>query len=249
MPKLWEAKSLSLRYGDRLVLDRISASMQQGDYLVLAGVNGAGKTSFVRALLGQLPLAGGELQVAPELRRRPLAYLPQERSNQSQFPVSAWEFVATGGLPAHGPLPCFSRRLRQKALDKLADFGLAEQAKQRYGSFSGGQRQRLRLARALMTDSPLLILDEAESGLDPEARRELCQHLRALHRSGLSVLHISHDPDMLEGLATALLFLQAGKAHYWSSIAAYKESPEAAYFYPTSPQAAAGWALQTREEH
>ena len=139
----------------------VSFAAAAGEIVGVLGPNGGGKTTLFRALLGELPVRRGEI----ELAGRP-AYVPQTERARLDFPVSAFDVVLMG---AYARTPWFrrvGRRDREHARAALDRVGLAELADTTFGALSGGQRQRVLIARALLQEAPVLLLDEPLSGVD-----------------------------------------------------------------------------------
>src|SRR6185295_17235237 len=158
---LIEASGLAAGYDGSAAIEGVELTLSAGQTLALLGPNGGGKTTLLRALLGQLrPLAGG-LRVGTAC-----ALVPQTERSRLDYPVSAIDVAAMGSIPR---LPWWwrpGRRERAEALRALERVGLGPLAGETFGELSGGQRQRTLIARALVQDAGLLLLDEPFSGLD-----------------------------------------------------------------------------------
>ena len=181
---------LSAGYDGAPVLTEVGFSAAPGRLVCVLGPNGGGKTTLFRALLGELePLAG-----SIELSGRP-AYMAQTERTRLDFPVTALD-VAVMGTLAHGRwwLPP-GRRERDAARAALERVGLTDQADVRFGELSGGQRQRALLARALVQDAPVLLLDEPLSGVDPASATLIAAVFRELRAEGRTLLVASHDVE------------------------------------------------------
>ncbi|HEY7453118.1 MAG TPA: metal ABC transporter ATP-binding protein [Thermoleophilaceae bacterium] len=184
------ADGLAVGYGGAPVLEGVSFSAAAGRSVCVLGPNGGGKTTLFLALLGELePLAGGI-----ELSGRP-AYMAQTERTRLDFPVTALD-VAVMGTLAQGrwwlPPGRSEREAARAALDRV---GLAEQADVRFGELSGGQRQRALLARALVQDAPVLLLDEPLSGVDPASATLIAAVFAELRAEGRTLLVASHDVE------------------------------------------------------
>jgi manganese/iron transport system ATP-binding protein/manganese/zinc/iron transport system ATP- binding protein len=177
-------------YDGRPVLDEVSFQALPGQSICVLGPNGGGKTTLFRVLLGELePLAG-----SVELSGRP-AYMAQTERTRLDFPVSALD-VALMGTLAEGRWWLPARRTeRDAARAALARVGLAEEAGIRFGELSGGQRQRALLARALVQEAPVLLLDEPLSGVDPASATLIASLFDDLRGEGRSLLVASHDVE------------------------------------------------------
>ena len=159
-----------------------------GEIVAVLGPNGGGKTTLFRALLGELPYRSGDVDVAA----RP-AYVPQTERARLDFPVSALDVALMG---AYGRTPWYRRVARDdrtRAQQALARVGLEERAHERFGALSGGQRQRVLIARALVQDSPILLLDEPLSGVDQASASRIEAVFGELRAEGRALLVATHD--------------------------------------------------------
>jgi manganese/iron transport system ATP-binding protein/manganese/zinc/iron transport system ATP- binding protein len=193
------AEELSAGYGGRAVLGAVSFAAAPGETVCVLGPNGGGKTTLFRALMGELePLAG---RVA--LDGRP-AYVAQTERTRLDFPVSALDVALMGAL-ARGRWWLPPRRAdRLAARAALERVGLAGEAAARFGELSGGQRQRALLARALVQDASVLLLDEPLAGVDPASARLIDAVFEELRGEGRTLLVSSHDVEGARGFDLVL---------------------------------------------
>ncbi len=205
---LIEARSLTLRYGARQILEDFSCIIQRGELLGICGPNGAGKSTLLKSLLGIHRQSSGSIH-RHALAKRP-GYVPQHAPIDRNFPLTASEFLAINcysRVPWIGGIP---RKLRHGICGKLDCLGITHLATRLLGTLSGGELQRVRIAAALLDDPALLMLDEPSSHLDPDAAaglKELLLHLHREHR--LTLVVVSHAGSFLDGLATRSLTLGA----------------------------------------
>jgi ABC-type Mn2+/Zn2+ transport system ATPase subunit len=183
------ADGLAVAYpGGPPVLEGVSAVVEPGMRVGVLGPNGGGKTTLLRALLGELKPAAGTLAVDGRC-----AGVPQTERSRLDFPVSALDVVLMGAL---GRLPWWrrpGRRERRDALAALEHVGLADRAHDTFGELSGGQRQRVLVARALLQAADVILFDEPFTGLDAASAARLSGLLDMLAGEGRAVLIATHD--------------------------------------------------------
>ncbi|HKH64276.1 MAG TPA: metal ABC transporter ATP-binding protein [Solirubrobacterales bacterium] len=185
---LIEARELAAGYDGRPAISGVSFPLPAGERMALLGPNGGGKTTLLRALLGELPPLTGELDV-----RARCATVPQTERSQLDYPVSALDVAAMGALSR---LPWWrrpGRRERTSALEALRRVGLADRAGETFGELSGGQRQRVLIARSLVQEARILLLDEPFSGLDRPSSERLEALIAELADEGRALMIATHD--------------------------------------------------------
>lgn len=185
---LIEASGLAVGYGGEAAISGVSFSLAPGERMALLGPNGGGKTTLLRALLGELRPQAGELRVGVRC-----AGVPQTERSRLDYPVSALDVATMGALSR---LPWWrrpGRRERQAALRALERVGLGELVGETFGKLSGGQRQRVLIARSLVQDARVLLLDEPFSGLDRPSSERLEALIEALAGEGRGVMIATHD--------------------------------------------------------
>ena len=185
---LTETDGLTAGYDGRAAIEGVSFRLSAGQRLGLLGPNGGGKTTLLRAMLGELAPLCGSIRVTTRC-----GVVPQTERSRLDYPVSALDVALMGSLSR---LPWWRRpgRVeRRAALDALGEVGLREQADVTFGELSGGQRQRVLVARGLVQEAGLLLLDEPFSGLDGDSAERLEQLIARLAASGRSVVIATHD--------------------------------------------------------
>lgn len=177
---LVEIDNLSLRYGARAVLSHVSLRIEPGEIVTIVGPNGSGKTSLLRAIIGAVRPAQGRVVKASDLK---IGYVPQRLHIDDTLPITVERFLKLpGGATANG----LNRALVQA--------GIPDLAKAQFSQLSGGQFQRVLLARALIGRPDLLLLDEATQGLDQRGSASFYQQIEKVRQdTGCSVLMISHE--------------------------------------------------------
>lgn len=196
---------MCLAYGDQEVLTDLSFAIDKGEFLVVMGENGVGKTTLIRALLGQLKPRRGSIQLAAGTR---IGYVPQFRNLDREYPLAVRDFVALN-LPLK-PWPWLSQRERNRVNELLQATNLTPLADRPLGRASGGEKQRAYLAQALVRRPQLLILDESTASLDHEMKYELLQLVDTFRQQGLAVLFVTHDWALARRFGTRYLHLTPG---------------------------------------
>jgi ABC-type Mn2+/Zn2+ transport system ATPase subunit len=183
-----EVSGLVAGYGRETVLSEVSFAVEPGQGVCVLGPNGGGKTTLLRVLVGELRPSAGRVRV----EGRP-AYLGQTDRTRLDFPVSALDVALMGTLPAGRWWLPARRAERRAALAALERVRLDAQAGARFGELSGGQRRRALLARVLVQDAPVLLLDEPLAGVDPASARLIGSVFAELREEGRTLLVSSHD--------------------------------------------------------
>ncbi|HWL39944.1 MAG TPA: metal ABC transporter ATP-binding protein [Gemmatimonadaceae bacterium] len=180
----------TLGYGRRAVLSGLSFSLVEGDFLGMVGPNGAGKTTILRAILRTLDPQAGTVSHAPNIR---FGYVPQRDQVDYNFPLTVVDVVLMGRYNRIGLGRRPTDRDRDLACKALDHVGILELADQPLSSLSGGQKQRTLIARALVGEPNVLVLDEPTSGMDLVSTTQILGLVRELHeRDNLTVLMVSH---------------------------------------------------------
>ncbi len=201
---LLQLDNLTVKRGQCPVLDGISLTVGQGEFVGLIGPNGAGKTTLLRAALGLLPHQGRSSlsALSPKDRARRAAFLPQAR--EIAWPVTVEAVVALGRI-THG---ASDRAAIDRALDRM---GLAGFRGRTATALSGGEQARVLIARALAQDTPLLLADEPVAGLDPAAQIRTMQVFADLAAEGRAVIASVHDLGLAARHCTRLIMLETGR--------------------------------------
>jgi zinc transport system ATP-binding protein len=208
MTCLLQARDLSLAYGRRTILREVNLDLRAGEFWCLLGNNGEGKSTLVKAILGLLSPTQGSLSLASELHGHThLGYVPQRTDAGSWLPTTVREFVMLGLVGRR-----LSRAQQQSHLAAaLAAVDLGDRAKANFHTLSGGLRQRALIARALLRQPLLLILDEPTTGLDPGSEAALLDCLLRLRGQGLGILLVTHDLALALRHASHIALCHAGR--------------------------------------
>ncbi len=189
-------RDLTVAYRDKPVLWDIDLTVPAGVLVAIVGPNGAGKTTLIKAVLGLLPIAAGQVLVfdKPYARQRDrVAYVPQRGSVDWDFPASVLDVVLMGLYGKIGWIRRPGRADRQKAMTALEQVGMDAFASRQISQLSGGQQQRVFLARALVQDADLYLMDEPFQGVDATTERAIVSLMHGLRERGKTVLVVHHD--------------------------------------------------------
>lgn len=188
--------SVSFAYREVEVLKDISFSIYPGEFIAIIGPNGGGKTTLLKLLMGFFQPKHGKISIFNEnisKEDRSLAYVPQNLKYDRQFPISVLEVVLEGRI---SKLPWYRRYRkedREIARDSLRKVGLVGMEKKAFGELSGGQAQRVLIARALATEPSLILLDEPTANVDSQTEKDIYELLSHLHQEkGVTILMVTH---------------------------------------------------------
>ena len=209
---LFQASNLSKRYGDATVVKELSFDIARGECLGVIGPNGAGKTTTIRMCLGLTAPDEGAINALGLSMPRDALAIKAQLGVVSQFDTLDPDFTCAENLLVYGRYFGMRDAQIRARIPKLLEFAaLSHKADARPGELSGGMRRRLSLARALVNDPRLLLLDEPTTGLDPQARHLMWERLQLLLQQGKSILLTTHFMDEAERLCGRLLVLDHGR--------------------------------------
>jgi len=202
-PEIVSVENLSFGYGSSLSIENISFNVSEGDFLGIVGPNGAGKTTLFRCILGVLGnyagsirLFGQDIKSNKGLLKR-VGYIPQKRTIEQEFPVTVQEAVSFGLIGL--------RNSSNTVLSAITDVGLDELKNKRIGNLSGGQLQRVLIAKALVSNPDLLILDEPTTAIDKESEKKFYSILTELNEDRKKTIILSsHDLDAIKKLSNKI---------------------------------------------
>lgn len=209
---LFECQHLVKRYGNATVVDDLSFQLQAGECLGVIGPNGAGKTTTLRMCLGLSEPDAGSIQAFGLSMPRDALAIKSRLGVVSQFDTLDPDFTCAENLRVFGTYFGMPRSAIEARVPELLEFAaLTNKADAKPGQLSGGMKRRLSLARALINDPDILLLDEPTTGLDPQARHLMWERLQQLLQKGKSILLTTHFMDEAERLCNRLLLLDHGK--------------------------------------
>ena len=214
---LLEIRNLSKRYGDKLVLDKVSLSVEKGDIYGILGLSGAGKSTLVRCINSLESFDEGEIYYDGNLLVSPSSPLRREQRRNFGMIFQSFNLLQQKTVLDNVLLGLKINKIRKeermpRALDALNKVGLSDKLKSYPSELSGGQSQRVAIARILALGPSVFLSDEATSALDPETTASLLELLRKLNReSGLTILMISHQMNVIESICNKVAIIDRAK--------------------------------------
>ena len=208
-------------FGETTILKDASFHINEGERVAMVGINGAGKTTMLRIIMGEYDADEGEVIHG---KNTTIGYLPQQTAAQKDFPATVQEVVLSGTLSRRGNRPFYSRAERKLAAHNLERLGIEHLKQKCYRELSGGQQQRVLIARALCATEQLLILDEPITGLDPSAIQDFYHLIKKLNKEdGITIIMVSHDIGNVISQANKILHLHR-RVVFCGTAEAYRQS-------------------------
>lgn len=213
---LIELENVSLGYERHVVLKNLNLKISEGDFICVVGPNGSGKSTLIKGILGLIKPLKGKIKYNG-LRQNFIGYMPQETKVDANFPASVMEIVLSGTLNSIGFKPFYTKEMKELALKNLKILGIENLKNKSFADLSGGQRQKVLLARSLSATSKLLILDEPSNNLDTKSKETLYKVVKELNQNGITIIMITHDLDHDNLLGNKILSLREDNIFYGST--------------------------------
>ena len=192
MKNLISLRKIKLSYNNNVIIDKLDCDICEQDFICIVGPNGSGKTTLLRGILGLIPLTSGKIDYT--INRNQIGYIPQETTVDPAFPASVFEIVLSGALNSDKFF--YSKTTKQRAVDTLSLLGIKKLQNRSFAELSGGQRQKVLIARALMATKQVLFLDEPSNSLDQKSKQELYKLLEKLNaEQKIAIVMVTHDLD------------------------------------------------------
>lgn len=205
-PNVIECQDVVVRYGPVTVLDKVSFELPGRTTLCVVGPNGGGKSTLLKVLLGLVRPQAGTVRVLgqePRKARLQVGYMPQYVQIDPLFPIDVEGIVRMGRLRSGG-LGFYTKADRRATDRALEEVNLLEHRKEAYINLSGGMKQRVLIARALVNNPQLLLLDEPTAMVDAHIEAKLLEHLKSLHNR-MTIILVTHDASFVAGLVDEVL--------------------------------------------
>jgi len=223
MENLISVKNLYLGYDNSDVIKNLSFEFYDGEFLCIVGANGAGKSTLIKGILGFIKPSKGKITFN-NLKQSNIGYIPQDTSVNKMFPASVLEIVMSGTLNRNGFGSFYSNEQKEIAVNSLKRLKIERLKDKSFSDLSGGERQKVLIARALSATTKLLILDEPSNNLDQKSRLELYDILRDINeKDKISIMMITHDLDHKNLVGNNILSINEGQYFYGSTEEYVKE--------------------------
>ncbi len=220
--KIIKLEDLTVSYEKKEVVKDVSIDICAGDYVCIVGDNGSGKSTLVESLLCLVPIKSGKV-FFNDITKKDIGYLPQQTTLQYNFPASVNEVIMSGFLNNIGKKLFYSKANKQKAKDIIDELGIGKLINKAYNELSGGEKQRVLLARALCATTKVLILDEPVTGLDPNITKDFYKLILKLNQNKkITIIMVSHDIDMAINYANKILHID-NKVLFYGATEKYVE--------------------------
>ncbi|MDD3000565.1 MAG: ATP-binding cassette domain-containing protein [Candidatus Riflebacteria bacterium] len=204
-------KNLTIGYDNEAVVNQINLKIKRGEFLPFVGPNGSGKTTLLRTILGLLPPLDGEL--LHPFDSQPPGYVPQVSTLDRIYPVTAREVITMGLYPKLGLWKKPDHKMREQIDSYLERFNLIRHSERTLNELSGGMRQKVMIARALVSGAEVLIMDEPAAGLDEQSEFDLVKLLYSLAKEEQkTVLFAQHSLDPIIGLTDEVFRIYQGQS-------------------------------------
>ena len=184
-----EIKNLTVAYGENIALEDLNLNIEVGSLMALVGPNGAGKSTLIKAILKFLKQITGEIKI----NAKTLAYVPQRNSVDWDFPTTLFDVVEMGCYGRVGLFKRVNKEEKQKVLKAIEQVGMLEFKDRQISELSGGQQQRAFIARALVQEADIYLMDEPFQGVDSTTEKSIVEILKQLKAEGKTIIVVHHD--------------------------------------------------------
>ena len=184
-----EIKNLTVAYGENIALENLNLDIEEGSLMALVGPNGAGKSTLIKTILKFLKQITGEIKI----NGKTLAYVPQRNSVDWDFPTTLFDVVEMGCYGRVGLFKRVSKEEKQKVLKAIEQVGMLDFKDRQISELSGGQQQRAFIARALVQEADIYLMDEPFQGVDSTTEKSIVDILKKLKSEGKTLIVVHHD--------------------------------------------------------
>ena len=199
MDTVIKLEQLGFAFDNYLALENVNLKVMEKDFIGIIGPNGGGKTTLLRLMMGLLKPTSGTVTVLgspPVKKRRYFGYVPQNSYTDRHFPIMVKEVVAMGLVTSYSFSPWFNRDKIKLAYDAMKAVSIDDLAEKKFGELSVGQKQRCLIARALVSEPKILLLDEPTASVDNTVEKDIYELFRSLNEK-MTIILVSHDPGLI----------------------------------------------------
>ncbi len=218
--KALRIEGVHLTKGENDILRDINLELDRGDFLGIIGPNGGGKTTLLKIILGLLEPDKGKVRVfgkRPSSFRGKVSYVPQHTDFDAEFPINVWNVVLMGRIGRLGLKPFYSREDKRKAKKALKKVEMHRFKDRQFSSLSGGEQQRVLMARALVSEPEILLLDEPTASVDEKIKTSIYELLKELNeKQNKTIILISHDVGFLSSYVEKVACLNQNLIYHGS---------------------------------
>lgn len=211
MTPIISATNLTVAYGKNQVIHSASFAVMEQDFVCVVGANGSGKSTLIKTILGLIKPKSGKITFGNGITRRSIGFMPQDVMIDANFPATVYEIVLSGTLGSSDSRFFYRKKDKLRAANVLAQLKIANLKNTSFSDLSGGQKQKVLLARALAATSKILILDEPSNNLDHKSRQEFYKTLKKMNADGLTIIMITHDLDAEDLIGNKIISINGGK--------------------------------------
>lgn len=205
-----ELENVSFSFNKALVLEKVNLTIDKGDFIGVVGPNGGGKTTLLKLIIGLLSPQKGSVKVLgkkPEEVRSKIGYVPQSSNLDKNFPITLFQLVLLGAISKGSLLGSYPKYIKEKAKDLLQKMDLYHLKDRPFGQLSGGETQRALIARSLICDPEILVLDEPTSNIDVSAEKKVFD-LILQNRDDRTIIMVSHDLEVIIEYVKNVVFVK-----------------------------------------
>lgn len=205
-----EIKNISVAYDETTVLENVNLNIKKGDFLALMGPNGAGKSTLLKTILNFIKPISGEIKIKGKLYkdvRKKIAYVPQRGSVDWDFPITLFDVVEMGCYGRVGFFKKINKTEKRNVERVIEKVGLTEFKDRQISKLSGGQQQRAFLARAILQNTEIYLMDEPFQGVDSKTEKAIIEILKELKKSGKTLIVVHHDLQTVTSYFDTVAFI------------------------------------------
>lgn len=199
-------KEVTLAYENRIILNNVNLTVNKGDFMLITGANGGGKTSLLRLMLGLIKPTKGVVTYGGDKTRTDIGYLPQKSSLDMKFPISVREVIESGLMNKR----VSTSDIREKTDKIISMLQLGDVQNNRIGDVSGGQFQRALFGRAIISSPSILVLDEPTSYLDEQSVKKIYDIINELRKT-TTIVMVIHNIDGISHMANHIIRVEEGR--------------------------------------